>query len=169
VAKRNQRESLSRKGNGRSFGCNLGATIFQRKPRKPASSRQHSKHGVQLGCNKTSRGLLWAPKWAIGVNCQTVTSETSAVTAKGFIRAPPRPSKKKRAGKRETPSLSLRLRSLRNTRGASDVIRTLSNRVRLRSVRVLDLSELIAGNQRVALGQNLVSVVQDTFNKPSLY
>jgi hypothetical protein len=37
---------------------------------------------VQLGCNKTSRVLLSVPKLAIGaVDCQTLTSEPSAVTA----------------------------------------------------------------------------------------
>ena len=37
---------------------------------------------MQLGCNKASPRLLWALKQAIGaVNCQTVTSETSSVTA----------------------------------------------------------------------------------------
>ena len=41
---------------------------------------------MQLGCNKTSQRLLWAPKRAIGaVICQTVTCESSAVTALCFV------------------------------------------------------------------------------------
>ena len=44
---------------------------------------------VQSGCNNTSRGLLRAPKWAIGaVDFQSVTSETSAVTAEAAGSSP---------------------------------------------------------------------------------
>ena len=76
---------LSARGRGANagfyFGCNLCVRIFQKNlgilPRSGSIQTW-----VQLGCNKTSRGLLWALKQAIGaVRFQSVTSEPSAVTA----------------------------------------------------------------------------------------
>jgi len=46
---------------------------------------------------------------------------------------------------RETPSLSLRLRSVRYARADSDVLRTSSNRVRSRSVCISDVFEIKSG------------------------
>ena len=49
----------------------------------------------------------------------------------------------RRNEKRETPSLSLRLRLVQYTGDGSDATRTLSDKVRQRSVRVSDLFESI--------------------------
>jgi hypothetical protein len=53
------------------------------------STQNRCKIWVQLGCNNTSRELLWALKQAIGaVDFQSVTSETSAVTAEAAGSSP---------------------------------------------------------------------------------
>ncbi|HWF06215.1 MAG TPA: hypothetical protein VHA06_21185, partial [Candidatus Angelobacter sp.] len=45
------------------------------------------KAAAKSGCNKTSRGLFWTLKWAIGaVRCQSITFETSSVPYMRFPR-----------------------------------------------------------------------------------
>ena len=72
--------------------------------------------------------------------------------------------KDERKRERETPSLSLRLRSVRYARADSDVLRTISNRVRARSACVPNVCESNPDDS-----QTTVVETHGTFNKRSRY